>query len=112
MGRWLPVLLTMAIWIALDATPVLAGRRDLPEPHGPYVAFGSILLFVCFVIYMTVRVLSADRAVEDPETLVQQILVDREGREEPDHVVVGPGLQDHDAVVQAPLHDRVPVGAG
>ena len=47
-----------------------------------------------------------DRLVEHAETLVQQALVDREGRQEPDHVVVGAGLEDHDAVRQTPLHDR------
>jgi hypothetical protein len=120
MRRFLVVMLAAASWIGLAATPTLAGGAPTPPKPASYVALGAFALVVCLAIVFPVcsaivaarRPLSSDRVVEDLEPLVQQPLVDRERGQQPDDVVVGPGLQDHESFTQAPLHDRVPIGAG
>jgi hypothetical protein len=91
-----------------------AGEAPLLRGAGVFVGVVSlaIVMPVCLALFADRRLLRAERLVEDPEPVVQQSLVDRERGQEPDHVVVGPGLQDHESFTQAPLHDRVPVGAG
>jgi hypothetical protein len=120
MRRWLIAMLAAAIWTALAAAPALAGGAPVPAKPPSYAALGvfvgvvslAIVMPVCLALLADRRLLRAERLVEDPEPVVQQSLVDRERGQEPDHVVVGPGLQDHESFTQAPLHDRVPVGAG
>ena len=120
MRRSLIVMLAAASWIGLVAAPASAGGVPTSPKPVSYVAFGVFALVVCLALVVAVCLafvatrclLRADRVVEDLEPLVQQPLVDRERGQEPDHVVVGPGLQDHESFTQAALHDRVPVGAG
>jgi hypothetical protein len=120
MRRWLVVMLAAASWIGLAATTAFAGGSPTSPKPASYVAFGVFALVVCLALVVPVgsaigaarRPLATDRVVECLEPLVQQSLVDRERGQEPDHVVVGPGLQDHESFTQAPLDDRVPVGAG
>jgi hypothetical protein len=100
--------------------PALAGGAPTPPKPAFYVALGVFALVVCLALVVAVgsaivaarRLLRADRVVEDLEPLVQQALIDRERGQEPDDVVVGPDLQDHESLTQAPLHDRVAIGAG
>jgi hypothetical protein len=119
MRRWLIVILAAASWIGLAATPALAGGAPTSPKPASYVAIGvfalvvflTLLVLVCSAIGAARRPLATDRVIEGLEPLVQQSLVDRERGQEPDHVVVGPGLQDHESFSQAPLDDRVSVGA-
>jgi hypothetical protein len=120
MRRWLILMLAAASWIGLAAAPALAGGAPMPAKPPSYAALGvfvgvvslAIVMPVCLALLADRRLLRTDRVVEDLEPLVQQPLVDRERGQEPDDVVVGPGLQDHESFTQAPLDDRVPVGAG
>ena len=119
MRRWLIVMLAAAIWTALAAAPALAGGALMPAKPPSYAALGVFVGVVSLAIVMPVclalladRRLRADRLVQGPEAFVEEVLVDRERGQQPDHVVVGPGLQDHEALAQATLHDRVPGGAG
>jgi hypothetical protein len=120
MRRWLIVMLAAAIWTALAAAPALAGGAPVPAKPPSYAALGvfvgvvslAIVMPVCLALLADRHLLRADCPFEDPEPIVQEVLVDRERRQQPDHVVVGPRLQDHEALAQATLHDRVPIGAG
>ena len=120
MRRCLIVMLAPASWMGLAATPAFAGGAPTSPKPASLAAFGVFALVVCLAIVVPVcsaigaarRPSATDRVVEGLEPVVQQSLVDRERGQEPDHVVVGPGLQDHEALAQAPLHDRVPIGAG
>src|SRR5215211_2001815 len=120
MRRSLVVMLAAASLIGLAATPASAGGVPTSPKPASYLALGVFALGVCLALVDAVclafvadrRLLGADRVVEDLEPLVQQPLIDRERGQEPDDVVVRPGLQDHESFTQAPLHDRVPVGAG
>ena len=120
MRRWLVVMLAAVIWTALAAAPALAGGAPVPATPPSYAALGvfvgvvslAIVMPVCLALLADRRLLRADRLVEGPEPFVEEVLVDRERGQEPDHVVVGPGLQDHEALAQAALHYRVPIGAG
>src|SRR5512134_388817 len=49
--------------------------------------------------------LGADRLVEDAQAVLQQVLVDRDRRQQPDHVVERAGLEDHDPVLEAATDD-------
>jgi hypothetical protein len=117
MRRCLIVMLATASWIGLAATPAFAGGAPTSPKPASFVAFGVFALVVCLVIVVPVcsaigaarRPSATDRVVEGLEPVVQQSLVDRERGQEPDHVVVGPRLQDHDAFLEAAPDDRVPV---
>ena len=119
MRRWLIMMLAAASWIALAATPAFAGGALTSPKPASYVAIGvfalvvlpTLVVPVCSAISAARRPLATDRVIEGLESLVQHSLVDRERGQEPDHVVVGPGLQDHESFSQAPLDDRVSVGA-
>ena len=120
MRRFLVVMLAAASWIGLAAAPALAGGAAVQAKPPSYAALGvfigvvslAIVMPVCLALLADRRLLRADRVVEDLEPLVQQPLIDRERGQQPDDVVVGPGLQDHESLTQAPMHDRVPIGAG
>jgi hypothetical protein len=117
MRRWLIVMLAAAIWTALAAAPALAGGAPVPAKPPSYAALGvfvgvvslAIVMPVCLALLADRRLLRADGVVEDLEPLVQQSLVDRDRGKEPDHVVVGPCLEDHEAPLEAAPDDRVPV---
>ena len=111
------VMLAAASWIGLAATPALAGGAPTSPKPASYVAIGvfalvvlpTLVVPVCSAIGAARRPLATDRVIEGLESLVQQSLVDRERGQEPDHVVVGARLQDHDAFLEATPDDRVPI---
>lgn len=117
MRRWFVAMVTIAAWMLLTAVPALAGGVSTPPKPAFYVASSVIVacmafaVVLCLVFGIARRPLGPERGVQRLETLVEQALVDGERRQQPDHVVVGPGLEDHDALLEAPSHDRVPVGA-
>jgi hypothetical protein len=120
MRRWLILMLAAESWTGLAAAPALAGGAPAPAKRPSYAALGvfvgvvslAIVMPVCLALLADRRLLRAERVVEDLEPVVQQPLIDRERGQQPDDVVVGPGLQDHQSLNQAALHDRVPISAG
>jgi hypothetical protein len=86
------------------------GQPTPPDPTAFYVplgAFGVVLLILLAAVLSGLR---GERRVKRRETLIEQVLVDRDRGQQPDHVVVRSGLEDHDALLEAPSDDRVPVG--
>ena len=91
------------------ATMLAGGQPVPPDPTQWFVPLGA-LGFVLLILLAAVRSgLRRERDVQGIEPFLQQTLVDRERRQETDHVVVRPGLEDHDAFLEAAPDDRVPV---
>jgi hypothetical protein len=88
MRRWLIVMLAAAIWTALAAAPALAGGAPVPAKPPSYAALGvfvgvvslAIVMPVCLAFLADRHLLRADSPFEDPEPIVQEVLVDRERR--------------------------------
>ena len=109
-------MVTVAASILLTAAPALAGGLSTPPKPAFYVAAVSVIvacmafaMVACLVVGVARRPLGPERSVQGLEPLVQQALLDRDGGQEPDHVVVGAGLQDHDAFLETASDDRVPI---
>lgn len=114
MRPWFLMLLATGVSMTVTAAPALAGGWTPPEEWSPlpYVALGVVCLILgAAMAALAFRSHRRDRFVEDVETFLQQHLIDGERRQEPDHVVVGSGLQDHDTVLEATPQDLVPLGA-
>lgn len=116
MRRWFVPMVTVAAWILLTAAPALAGGVSTPAKPAFYVVAVSVIVasiafavVVCLVVGVAHRPLGPERSVQRLEPLVQQPLLDRDGGQKPDHVVVGARLQDHDAFLEAAPDDRVPI---
>lgn len=96
--------------VGVSGAALLAGGQPVPpDPAQWFVPLGALGFVLLILLGAVVSGLRRERRVQRLETLVEQALVDRERGEQPDHVVVGPGLQDHDALLEAAPDDRVPV---